>query len=677
VVYVGSDDGSVYALNQSTGAIVWSKALGSAVRSSPGLAQGNVYVGADNGKVYALAAASGNVVWTVATGGAVTSSPAVVGGTVYVGSASGSLFALTAGTGAVRWSYNAGSAISSSPSVAGGKVYFGAQSGDVDALSTSSGVLLWNATMSAAADSSPFTANGVVYAGAADGSLAAYAAAGCATPPCAPLWTGSVGTALASSPVVVDGSLVIGSGDGAVHLFSLAVTGPTVNWPGFLNGPAHSSYNPAATAFTTTNASSLQAIWRWAPDPPTMKGQSNTSLSSTPVTVNHVIYIGANTGVFYALNERTGTVIWKRFLGFQPHIGCPSIGFVSTAAVVADPTTAQMTVYVAAPDGYLYAMDAATGATVWRSAVAIPSTTANDYFNWSSPTVANGKIYVGVSSNCDNPLAPSSGERAYDQSTGALVGSYNTLPAKKAGASVISSSAVDAAGDVFITSGNASGGALIGDAQSVVRLNGSTLARLDGYQVPVVDHDADFIGSPTIFQADLGGVQTEMVGACNKDGIYYAFNAENLAAGPVWQRQVGAFYALTANDSQCDGAAVWDGSRLFVAADDTTVNGTSYHGSIRQLNPATGAIIWETGLAGEVVGSSTMNGSGVIAVPAFDTAGGGKYDYLINAATGAILTKVDTMGKLDFGQPVFADNLLLVPTWGKGLIAYHPKPGLP
>jgi len=42
------------------------------------------------------------------------------------------------------------------------------------------------------------------------------------------------------------------------------------------------------------------------------------------------------------------------------------------------------------------------------------------------------------------------------------------------------------------------------------------------------------------------------------------------------QRQVGAFYSATSGDSQCDGAAVWDGSRLFVAADDTTVNGTSY-----------------------------------------------------------------------------------------------------
>ena len=30
-----------------------------------------------------------------------------------------------------------------------------------------------------------------------------------------------------------------------------------------------------------------------------------------------------------------------------------------------------------------------------------------------------------------------------------------------------------------------------------------------------------------------------MIGACNKNGIYYAWRRQNLAAGPVWQRQVG------------------------------------------------------------------------------------------------------------------------------------------
>src|SRR6185437_18273 len=119
------------------------------------------------------------------------------------------------------------------------------------------------------------------------------------------------------------------------------------------------------------------------------------------------------------------------------------------------------------------------------------------------------------------------------------------------------------------------------------------------------------------------------------------------------------------------------GSRLFVAGNDTTINGTTYDGGIRQLDPATGAVIWETGLPGNVVGSPTLDGRGVIGVPTFDTQGGVNNAWLVNASTGAVLTPVDTMGKMGFASPVFADNLVLVATWGKGLFAYHPKPGLP
>ena len=45
VVYVGSDDHNVYALNASTGAKLWSFTTGDYVDSSPAVANGVVYVG--------------------------------------------------------------------------------------------------------------------------------------------------------------------------------------------------------------------------------------------------------------------------------------------------------------------------------------------------------------------------------------------------------------------------------------------------------------------------------------------------------------------------------------------------------------------------------------------------------------------------------------------------------
>ena len=126
VVYVGSWDGNVYALNASTGATLWSYATGGVVYSSPAVANGVVYVGSGDGNVYALNASTGAKLWSYTTGSYVYSSPAVANGVVYVGSGDGSLYALNASTGAKLWSYATGSYdVESSPAVANGVVYVG------------------------------------------------------------------------------------------------------------------------------------------------------------------------------------------------------------------------------------------------------------------------------------------------------------------------------------------------------------------------------------------------------------------------------------------------------------------------------------------------------------------------------------------------------------------------
>jgi hypothetical protein len=155
-----------------------------------------------------------------------------------------------------------------------------------------------------------------------------------------------------------------------------------------------------------------------------------------------------------------------------------------------------------------------------------------------------------------------------------------------------------------------------------------------------------------------------MVGACNKNGRYYAWRQGNLHAGPVWQRAVGAPYT---GGPQCDAAAVWNGKHLFVAANKTTINGTTFAGSVRMVNPATGAYLWQRGISGAPIGTPTLDGAGVLAVTEYVKAG---HLVLINAATGAVLRTISTGP--DFGQPVFADAMMLVPTQNNGLWAYTP-----
>lgn len=54
VVYVGSNDGYVYALNAGTGRRLWRYRTGLGVYSSPAVSDGAVYVGSDIGKIYAF-----------------------------------------------------------------------------------------------------------------------------------------------------------------------------------------------------------------------------------------------------------------------------------------------------------------------------------------------------------------------------------------------------------------------------------------------------------------------------------------------------------------------------------------------------------------------------------------------------------------------------------------------
>jgi outer membrane protein assembly factor BamB len=431
-------------------------------------------------------------------------------------------------------------------------------------------------------------------------------------------------------------------------------TGTTfVNWPQYLYSPAHSSANLAATAITPANAASLTRAWQFVP------GQSG--FLSSPVVYNGVIYIGARNGWFYALDETTGTVIWKRFIGIVPALTCGKQGFTATATVAPDPATGNPTIYVYGATGYLYAMNTADGTDVWPpAAVAIPSTTVNDYYAWSSPLVTGGNIYVGISSQCDDPLVRG-GLSEFSQASGALENTFFTTPEASVGGSIWSSAATDGQ-SIYVTTGN---GDLDSLGYSIIKLSPS-LAEQDIWTVPSnqLVSDSDFGGSPGIWTASPGGVPTTLVGATNKNGIFYALNASDLSAGPVWQRTIGKGGANVA-------APVFDGAHLFLAATRTTIKAVAYEGSIREVNPATGSVLWATGLTGKIIGTPTIDGAGVLAVASYGSRGGTNALWLINAATGQILNTISYGTSSTFAQPVFADGFLLTASQGAlGLQAY-------
>jgi polyvinyl alcohol dehydrogenase (cytochrome) len=431
------------------------------------------------------------------------------------------------------------------------------------------------------------------------------------------------------------------------------------DWSGYLDGVAHSSFNPAAVAISAATVPSLQPIWQWVPPASTSGGP--LAEYASPVVSDGVVYLGLEDGELFAVSEATQHIVWSDYLGIEKPTTCPGTwGITSTAAIADDPVTGKRMVYINAPDGYLYAINAASGKVAWKAVVGIPSATSDNYYAWGSPSVANGKVYIGISSNCDQPLVPA-GVISVAQHSGKRLAYWDSLPSGAIGGSVWSSIAVLPDGNVVASTGNSHGADQVPNAESIVVLDGSSLKLLGAWMVPKAQQisDSDFGGSPTVFTGYPHGVETTMVGACNKDGIYYAFLADDLQAGPAWEYRMGA--PNSTGNGECDAAAIWNGHDLIEGGGTaTTIKGTSYAGSVQALNPTTGQPVWQTGLPGEVLGSPAEDGAGVIAAPIFSYHPGLIGVYLLSARTGKILGFLSTQPHSNFAQPVFDRGDLLV-----------------
>jgi outer membrane protein assembly factor BamB len=263
VVYFGSGDGHIYAVDARTGTLRWSFKTGDVVHSSPTISDGTLYAGSWDTFFYALNAATGELKWKFKTGEdpkthlmtGIPGSAAVANGTVYFGCRDANFYALDANTGALKWKVpNDGSWVIASPAVADGVVYYTtSDSHRFQALDANSGKILYWLPTGVYSFSSPAIAGSRAYFGTFDGQLhvvdlekRAYAGA-FATPGFTvngprylgadgalnadKIWTGdtlddmivnirtklfSLGSIL-SSPAVQDGVVYFGSVDGKLY----------------------------------------------------------------------------------------------------------------------------------------------------------------------------------------------------------------------------------------------------------------------------------------------------------------------------------------------------------------------------------------------------------------------------------------------------------------------------
>ncbi|MFD9958659.1 PQQ-binding-like beta-propeller repeat protein [Amycolatopsis sp. NPDC058986] len=306
VVFVGSTDRSLYAVDLATGTQRWRYIAGGPITSSPAVANGVVYVGCNDGNVHAVDAATGGKRWTFATDAVIHSSPAFAAGTVFVGSRDHNVYAIDAATGEQRWKFTGGDWFNSSPTVAAasnsdsGTVYIGCRDHNVYALDAATGTRRWNYTTTLTVDCSAAVSGTTVWIGSDDQSLYALDARTGKW-----IWQFRAEGGIVSSPAL-DGDVVyVGSDDKHLYAVSASTGRPNWRYPTG-NGIRSSPAVEGETVYVGSRDRGLHAV-------DTMTGQARWTYltrgpidDSSPVLASGYVLVGSLDHRLYAVRATDG-----------------------------------------------------------------------------------------------------------------------------------------------------------------------------------------------------------------------------------------------------------------------------------------------------------------------------------------------------------------------------------
>ncbi|WP_079587858.1 MULTISPECIES: PQQ-dependent dehydrogenase, methanol/ethanol family [Bradyrhizobium] len=132
----------------------------------------------------------------------------------------------------------------------------------------------------------------------------------------------------------------------------------------------------------TDNVKKLGLVWSYSLD-------SSRGVEATPVVVDGIMYQTASWSVVHAIDARTGKKIWSFDPGVDREKGYKGCCDVVNRGVA----VYKGKVFVAAYDGRLIALDAATGAKVWEKDTLIDHD--HSYTITGAPRAFNGKVVIG------------------------------------------------------------------------------------------------------------------------------------------------------------------------------------------------------------------------------------------------------------------------------------------
>ncbi|MGD8792004.1 MAG: serine/threonine-protein kinase [Anaerolineae bacterium] len=296
VLYIGSYDHNIYALDAEDGTFIWKFATEGGIASTPCLHQDLLLIGSEDGNLYAISKRMGTQVWIFETGGRIRSSAQVEYGHCFFGSDDSHIYTVNVQTGRIAWKFQTAGPVRSTPLLAGEIVYVGSDDGYVYALDMGSGSHKWKQDTHRRVTSSPTMHDDLLFIGSADGHLYALnARSGW------PVWRYRTKGYVLSSPAFYEGTVYVGSADG--NLYAI-------------------------------DANSGREQWKYGLGSP---------VTSSPAVANDLVYIGSNDGTVHAVDAKSGRRTWL---------------YTTQGPIPSSPIAAGDLVYIGSTDHYVYALPA-------------------------------------------------------------------------------------------------------------------------------------------------------------------------------------------------------------------------------------------------------------------------------------------------------------------------------
>jgi len=314
----------------------WSFQTKDSIESSAAVVDGTVYVGSMDGSLWAIDLVTGKMRWHYATAGPVEeSSPCVHGGAVYVGDERGVLHAVDAATGKGRWTFKAEDEIKSSPNCVGDRIYFGSYDQNLYCLSAATGTLVWKYRTEGPVHCTPAIDKGRVYISGCDENLRVIEAATGKQ-----LFALPLGAYTGASAAVRDEQAYVGTFGNEV--LGIDLKQRIALWTYKHRDREFPFYSSAAVTGDRVvlggrdkmvhclKRSSGKEIWTFS---------TQARVESSPLIDGNRVFVGSNDGVLYELDLATGKKTWE---------------FTAGAPLSASPAAAQGALVIGSQDGILY-----------------------------------------------------------------------------------------------------------------------------------------------------------------------------------------------------------------------------------------------------------------------------------------------------------------------------------